>query len=269
MSYGYDQTRSNTLRIWLIIVSALMVIGLTTAHFISRAYRRYKKEQEELAAVNVNVSEGGAIVAPSRTPEPTATMTNLPEPSKTRTVTPAGESKPDATSTPNPNKNVFPYSVNEILYLSESYNLGRKWKPGDKIAENVSESEYNGIYDLLWAEHVQRKQALSTGVFPDYTLLNDGLAITQLKNYYNRSIVKDCTVKINIVEDQFQVFVIEFDGTTARTMTVKVENRVDSCSARTVYNDYYAYENLVRKFYTGDGQTVWKIIEHTANMGVK
>ena len=51
MSYGVDQTRANTLRVWLIVVSVLMVIGLATAFFVSRAYIRYKQEQEELVEV--------------------------------------------------------------------------------------------------------------------------------------------------------------------------------------------------------------------------
>ncbi len=272
MSYGVDQTRANTLRVWLIVVSVLMVIGLATAFFVSRAYIRYKQEQEELLLSRGEVVDGGgAVPLPSSTPEPTATMTALPTMTTTATTSPSGTPQPASTATPGVNKDVFPYSVTEILYLSESYNRGRYWKPGDAIADNVSEANYQAIYDLLWAVHVQREQVFLTETFPDYGLLNDGYAITQLQNYYSSSINKNdgCTTRISIVNDQFRVFIIEFDGTTARTMTVKVENRVDSCGVKTASNDYFGYENLVRVFYAADGKAAWKVIEHTANMGVK
>jgi hypothetical protein len=272
MSYGVDQTRQNTLRIWLIVVSVLMVIGLTTAFFVSRAYRRYRKEQEENAAAHsLSTIDGeGGVPRSSSTPLPTATMTDLPRPTVTRTVTPTGTSQPDTTHTPSYDQNAFPYNVTDILYLSESYDRNRKWKPGDAVADNVSDNELNAIEDLLRNVHVQREQVFATETFPDYTLLNDGTAVSQLQSYYASSINQNdnCTTKIDIVGNQFRVFVIEFDGATARTMTVKIENRIDSCGVKSVTNDYYAYENLVRKFLTDDG-AVWKVIEHTASMGVK
>lgn len=272
MSYGVDQTRQNTLRIWLIVVSVLMVIGLTTAFFVSRAYRRYRKEQEEIAVShNLSNMEGeGGVPRSSSTPLPTATMTDLPRPTASRTVTATGTPQPATTPTPSFNKDVFPYSVSDILYLSQSVDLNRKWKPGDAVADNISEGDLKAIEELLRNVHVQREQVFATEAFPDYTLLNDGTAVSQLQSYYASSINQNdnCTTRIDIVGDQFKVFVIEFDGTTARTMTVKIENRIDSCGVKSVTNDYYAYENLVRKFLTDDGE-VWKVIEHTASMGVK
>lgn len=275
MSYGFDQTQANRLRIWLIVVSVLMVIGLTVGIFVSIRWNKFKKEQEALAISQPETGSGGAVMDSTRTPVPTMTMTNLPTITMTPTPTATGTPAPAMSATPAVDKSVFPYTVKDILYLAESYDQDRYWKPGDAVAQDVAENDYDAIMELLHASHVQREQAFLTETFPDYALLNDGFAIEQLKNYYTTSIDKTdtCTLKINIVDGQFQTFIISYDGTNARVMTVKIETRIETCdgviTSRSVYNDYYAYENLVRKFYMDNDQSAWKIIEHTASMGVK
>lgn len=274
MSYGNDQTQANRLRIWLIVVSVLMVIGLTVGVVVSIRWNRYKREQEMINQNPPNTSGEGALLEASSTPEPTMTMTDLPTPSQTVAPTITGTPEPAMSATPTINTDVFPYDVETILYLADSYEQERYWHPGDAVVLDVPEDDYEAINDLLFASHVQREQAFLTETMPDLDLLNDGYAVTQLTRYYTESIDKDdnCTMKISIVDGQFQTFIIQYDGTTARTVTVKVETRVETCggviSGRSVYNDYYGYENWVRK-YTNGNETAWKIIEHTAEIGVK
>lgn len=246
------------------VLSLLLVLGENP--FISRT-------QAALRSEAATATYGSVIgLLPESTYTPLPTFTPLPTQTPDSTVTPFPTQTPYPTFSPGaPTATRFPtagfmYNIREVLYLDSSIRQGNFWNPATPTPF-VEENDRVAILQLIRDKQAYREYVWRYQEYGDLQRHSAGYGLEQVERYYDYYINPDnnCYANVWIVNDQFHIDIIYYDGSLARTMTSKVESRDHLCgSTRQVLfaNDAYAYEFMLQKFQASDGTTYWRIIEH-------
>lgn len=240
------------------VLTLLLVLG--TNPFLRRTQTAFLSE----AATATFGSVGGLLPESTYTPLPT--FTPLPTETPLPTQTPYPTFSPVTSTATHFSTAGFMYNIKEVLYLDSSIRQGRYWNPATPTPF-VEENDRVAILAVIRDKQAYREYVWRYQEYGDLDRHSAGYGLEQVERYYDYYVNPDnnCYANVWIVNDQFHIDIIYYDGSQARTMTSKVESRDHLCgSVRQVLfaNDAYAYEFLLQKFQTSDGKTFWRIIEH-------
>ena len=243
----------NTQTLLYIVLAVLVVVIIAGTIIAVLIFNRLKDQSitDNAAFLTKPVNLAPTIELSPDLPTFTPLFTSTTQPTYTPepTYTPQPTYTPYNTETPQPSKTVyitptFLYNVDEVLYLDSSIAAGNFWNP-DSPSPTVPEDDRIAILTLVKNMQTYRETVWRYEDYSDLDLYNYGYGLTQMTVYYEYYIdpADGCYVDIDIVDNKFTTEIIAYDGSIARTMTMKVESRnriCDGTSVKWVPNDGYA-----------------------------